>query len=141
MLIFNKLKSSTYDEKYKKKLKRNFLKLFNLAQNLLHSRIRSNTLKLISAKKLISGITTKMGKQYFCLYKKPYKNENNEFDEVWKSFSLTSGGLIIRFVDFREYGNMPCFVFAKDFVNFLFNINSFANPMVRLFSLFISFIF
>lgn len=44
---------------------------------------------------------------------------------------MNLGGLVIRFVDHEAYGNMPCFVFSKDFVNFLFNINSFSNPMVR----------
>jgi hypothetical protein len=29
--------------------------------------------------------------------------------------------------------NLQCFVFAKDFVNFLFNVNSFANPMLYFF--------
>jgi hypothetical protein len=40
------------------------------------------------------------------------------------------GGLIIRFVDQRHYGNQPCFVFGKDLINFMFNVNSFVNPMV-----------
>uniref|UniRef100_A0A915DA03 G-protein coupled receptors family 1 profile domain-containing protein n=1 Tax=Ditylenchus dipsaci TaxID=166011 RepID=A0A915DA03_9BILA len=46
-------------------------------------------------------------------------------------FLCHTGGLIIRLFNLSsEYGNVPCFVFAKDFVNFMFNINSFANPMV-----------
>ncbi|KAL3102193.1 hypothetical protein niasHS_003602 [Heterodera schachtii] len=48
-------------------------------------------------------------------------------------FLCHTGGLIIRFVDLRQYGNEQCFVFAKDLVNFLFNINSFANPMLYFF--------
>nr|CAD2150288.1 unnamed protein product [Meloidogyne enterolobii] len=48
-------------------------------------------------------------------------------------FLCHTGGLIIRFVDLRQHGNEPCFVFAKDLVNFLFNINSFANPMLYFF--------
>jgi hypothetical protein len=51
------------------------------------------------------------------------------FDKAATCINL--GGLVIRFVDHEAYGNMPCFVFSKDFVNFLFNINSFSNPMVR----------
>ncbi|KAH7729496.1 Protein H23L24.4 [Aphelenchoides avenae] len=48
-------------------------------------------------------------------------------------FTCHTGGLVIRFVDHEAYGNMPCFVFSKDFVNFLFNINSFSNPMLYFF--------
>uniref|UniRef100_A0A914KQ76 G-protein coupled receptors family 1 profile domain-containing protein n=1 Tax=Meloidogyne incognita TaxID=6306 RepID=A0A914KQ76_MELIC len=48
-------------------------------------------------------------------------------------FVCHTGGLIIRIVDLRQHGNEPCFVFAKDLVNFLFNINSFANPMLYFF--------
>ncbi|KAF7636181.1 G_PROTEIN_RECEP_F1_2 domain-containing protein [Meloidogyne graminicola] len=48
-------------------------------------------------------------------------------------FLCHTGGLIIRFVDLKYYGNEPCFIFAKDLVNFLFNINSFANPMLYFF--------
>ncbi|CAD5218269.1 unnamed protein product [Bursaphelenchus okinawaensis] len=48
-------------------------------------------------------------------------------------FLCHTGGLIIRFVDHRKYGEEPCFVFAKDFINFLFNINSFVNPMLYFF--------
>ncbi|KAI1710580.1 7 transmembrane receptor (rhodopsin family) domain-containing protein [Ditylenchus destructor] len=48
-------------------------------------------------------------------------------------FVCHTGGLVIRLFDFSEYGNAPCFVFAKDFVNFMFNINSFANPMLYFF--------
>ncbi|KAI6204433.1 G-PROTEIN-RECEP-F1-2 domain-containing protein [Aphelenchoides besseyi] len=45
----------------------------------------------------------------------------------------TNRGLVIRFIDQRKYENQPCFVFAKDFINFLFNINSFVDPMLYFF--------
>uniref|UniRef100_A0A914BZF6 G-protein coupled receptors family 1 profile domain-containing protein n=1 Tax=Acrobeloides nanus TaxID=290746 RepID=A0A914BZF6_9BILA len=48
-------------------------------------------------------------------------------------FICHTGGLVIRFFDFQKYGNVPCFIFAKDLINFLFNINSFANPMLYFF--------
>ncbi|KAI6208973.1 G-PROTEIN-RECEP-F1-2 domain-containing protein [Aphelenchoides besseyi] len=48
-------------------------------------------------------------------------------------FLCHTGGLVIRFIDQRKYENQPCFVFAKDFINFLFNINSFVDPMLYFF--------
>uniref|UniRef100_A0A7E4V352 G_PROTEIN_RECEP_F1_2 domain-containing protein n=1 Tax=Panagrellus redivivus TaxID=6233 RepID=A0A7E4V352_PANRE len=48
-------------------------------------------------------------------------------------FTCHTGGLIIRFVDQKTYEQSACFIFAKDFVNVLFNVNSFANPMLYFF--------
>ncbi|KAK5976623.1 hypothetical protein GCK32_018728, partial [Trichostrongylus colubriformis] len=45
-------------------------------------------------------------------------------------FFCHTGGLAIRFVDQSKYGDSALFVLVKDCINLLFNINSFANPML-----------
>ncbi|VDP09646.1 unnamed protein product [Heligmosomoides polygyrus] len=45
-------------------------------------------------------------------------------------FFCHTGGLAIRFVDQSKYADSALFVLVKDCINLLFNINSFANPMV-----------
>uniref|UniRef100_A0A7I4YIA3 G_PROTEIN_RECEP_F1_2 domain-containing protein n=1 Tax=Haemonchus contortus TaxID=6289 RepID=A0A7I4YIA3_HAECO len=45
-------------------------------------------------------------------------------------FFCHTGGLAIRFVDQSKYGDSALFVLLKDCINLLFNINSFANPML-----------
>ncbi|KAE9554236.1 hypothetical protein FO519_002535 [Halicephalobus sp. NKZ332] len=48
-------------------------------------------------------------------------------------FLCHTGGLVIRFVDHQKHENSACFIFLKDVVNLLFNVNSFANPMLYFF--------
>lgn len=45
-------------------------------------------------------------------------------------FFCHTGGLAIRFVDQSKYADSALFVLVKDCINLLFNINSFANPML-----------
>uniref|UniRef100_A0A0K0E650 G_PROTEIN_RECEP_F1_2 domain-containing protein n=1 Tax=Strongyloides stercoralis TaxID=6248 RepID=A0A0K0E650_STRER len=45
-------------------------------------------------------------------------------------FCCHTGGLIVRFFDFSKYQSVSWFIFMKDTANFLFNVNSCANPMV-----------
>uniref|UniRef100_A0A0N5A3T5 G_PROTEIN_RECEP_F1_2 domain-containing protein n=1 Tax=Parastrongyloides trichosuri TaxID=131310 RepID=A0A0N5A3T5_PARTI len=45
-------------------------------------------------------------------------------------FVCHTGGLIVRFFDFSKYQSISWFIFMKDTANFLFNVNSCANPMV-----------
>ncbi|WKY03553.1 hypothetical protein Q1695_004927 [Nippostrongylus brasiliensis] len=45
-------------------------------------------------------------------------------------FLCHTGGLAIRFVDQSKYADSALFVLLKDCINLLFNINSFANPML-----------
>uniref|UniRef100_A0A1I7XRU2 G_PROTEIN_RECEP_F1_2 domain-containing protein n=1 Tax=Heterorhabditis bacteriophora TaxID=37862 RepID=A0A1I7XRU2_HETBA len=48
-------------------------------------------------------------------------------------FLCHTGGLAIRFVDQSKYADSELFVFLKDVINLLFNVNSFANPMLYFF--------
>ncbi|KAI6192294.1 G-PROTEIN-RECEP-F1-2 domain-containing protein [Aphelenchoides bicaudatus] len=68
------------------------------------------------------------------------RHMDQEHRSVWLLISIVlfffmchTGGLLIRFVDHRKYGNQPCFVFSKDLINYLFNLNSFFNPMLYFF--------
>uniref|UniRef100_A0A0N5CFH6 G_PROTEIN_RECEP_F1_2 domain-containing protein n=1 Tax=Strongyloides papillosus TaxID=174720 RepID=A0A0N5CFH6_STREA len=45
-------------------------------------------------------------------------------------FICHTGGLIVRLFDFSKYQTVSWFIFMKDTANFLFNVNSCANPMV-----------
>ncbi|KAK0399061.1 hypothetical protein QR680_002883 [Steinernema hermaphroditum] len=44
--------------------------------------------------------------------------------------SCHTGGLLIRFVDVKRYEERDWFIFAKDVINLLFNVNSLANPLL-----------
>ncbi|KAI6223796.1 G-PROTEIN-RECEP-F1-2 domain-containing protein [Aphelenchoides fujianensis] len=68
------------------------------------------------------------------------KHIDRERRSIWLLISIVvvffmchTGGLVIRFIDQRKYENQSCFVFAKDFINFLFNVNSFVDPMLYFF--------
>uniref|UniRef100_A0A914XSQ5 G-protein coupled receptors family 1 profile domain-containing protein n=1 Tax=Plectus sambesii TaxID=2011161 RepID=A0A914XSQ5_9BILA len=45
-------------------------------------------------------------------------------------FSCHTGGLAIRFVNFEMHQDSNWFIFTKDVINVLFNVNSSANPLV-----------
>ncbi|TMS39903.1 hypothetical protein L596_006359 [Steinernema carpocapsae] len=45
-------------------------------------------------------------------------------------FFCHTGGLVIRFVDMQKYEERDWFIFFKDMINLLFNVNSLANPML-----------
>uniref|UniRef100_A0A914DXY2 G-protein coupled receptors family 1 profile domain-containing protein n=1 Tax=Acrobeloides nanus TaxID=290746 RepID=A0A914DXY2_9BILA len=48
-------------------------------------------------------------------------------------FTCHTGVLVIRFFDIQKYITVPSFIFALELINFLININSFANPMLYFF--------